>query len=47
MFPFGSVVIHDQNDENALDLNLNNGQFSTLAPQPKIRQEDSQHLQQT
>ena len=37
MFPFGSVVIHDQNDDNTLDLNLNNGQFSTLAPQPKTR----------
>ena len=27
MFPFGSVVIHEQSDDNTLDLNLNNGQF--------------------
>ena len=38
MFPFGSVVIHDQNDDNALDLNSNKGQFSTMAPQNKTRQ---------
>ena len=42
MFPFGSVVIHEQNDDNTtLDLNSKNGHFQTLAPKSKTRQEDS------
>ena len=47
MFPFGSIVIHDQNDDNTLNLNTNNGQFSTMAIPPKSMKEDAQNLLRT
>ena len=41
MFPFGSIVIHDQHDDNTLNLNTHNGQFSTMAIPPKSIKEDT------